>query len=130
MATLATATLTGRSGCEYPFLAYARDTEFKAMGAVYVVAIRYEAPVGPTYRYVYVGETRDLSDNPLTHCRTGCFERIGANSLFVRMEGNAQRRAEIVQDLREQYDPCCNSNGRGICDYPTIECPLVWPLGL
>ncbi|WP_146604561.1 hypothetical protein [Rhodoplanes roseus] len=130
MASLATATFTGQSGQAYEFLAYDRDTEFKSTGAVYVVAIRYTVPNGSSYRHVYVGETRDLSDSPLTHCRTACFERIGANSIFVRLEGNAERRQEIAQDLLETYDPPCNSDREGLCEYPTTECPLVWPLGL
>jgi hypothetical protein len=130
MASLATAMFTGRSGESYEFLAYGRDTEFKAAAAVYVIAIRYEVPTGSSYRHVYVGETRDLSDSPLTHCRTACFERIGANSIFVRLEGNPERRQAIAQDLAEKLDPPCNSGHDGICDYPTTECPLVWPLGL
>lgn len=130
MASLATAVFTGRSGQSYEFLAYGRDTEFKSAGAVYVIAIRYEVPSGVSYRHVYVGETRDLSDSPLTHCRTACFERIGANSIFVCLEGNEERRQTITQDLVEKYEPPCNSDRSGICDYPTTECPLVWPLGL
>lgn len=130
MASLAAATFTGQSGEAYEFLAYDRDTEFKSAGAVYVVAIRYPVHDGYTYRNVYVGETRDLADSPLTHCRTACFERIGANSIFVRLEGNPARRQAIAQDLLGRYDPPCNSDKEGICEYPSTECPLVWPLGL
>ncbi|NVO12579.1 MAG: hypothetical protein HXX10_00935 [Rhodoplanes sp.] len=59
-----------------------------------------------------------------------CFERIGANSIFICLEGNEERRQAIAQDLAEKLDPPCNSDRSGVCDYPSTECPLVWPLGL
>lgn len=130
MAKLGVETFVGKSGEAYEFLAYQRDTEFKQTGAVYFMAIRYPAPSGGySYRNVFVGETRDLSERQLNHRRTGCFEAVGANHVFIHLEGNPQRRQQIAKDLQEKYGPPCNANGHGDCAYPHEGCPRVWPWG-
>ncbi|EJW13147.1 hypothetical protein A33M_0306 [Rhodovulum sp. PH10] len=130
MATLGSQTFVGQSGTEYEFLLFQRDTEFKQAGAVYVVTIRYPSPSGGfSFRNVFIGETRDLSERQLNHRRTGCFDAVGANHVFVCLEGKEDRREAIKADLLAAYETPCNANGDGVCVYPNNGCPRVWPWG-
>ncbi len=109
MGKLASITLTGKSGTKYPFDVYPRSDEFKALGAVYFMTKRVKDSDGNgNHTFIYVGETGDLSDRPLNHHRTECFDRHGANCVLIHLEGNRTTRLAIEKDLREAYDPPCN----------------------
>jgi hypothetical protein len=61
MSAVGTITLTGKSGAKYSFSIYPRSTEFKPLGAIYVMAKEKDSS---TYTLIYIGETGDASKRP------------------------------------------------------------------
>ena len=109
MAKFGTITFTGFSGLKYEFTAHSRDTKFSAVGAVYFMTKRQKSGGGGnSHTLIYVGETGDLSNRPLNHHRTACFDKEGANCACIYIEGSKSKRLEIETDLRDYYDPPCN----------------------
>lgn len=109
MTKFGTVTFTGVSGSDYVFTAYSRDSEFNKVGAVYFMTKRVKKNDGGfSHTHIYVGQTGDLSDRPLNHHRTECFDENGANCVCIYPEGNKSTRLTIETDLREKYDPPCN----------------------
>lgn len=98
-------TLTGKSGSNFRFEIHPRETEFKNVGAIYVMAKKTSAN---NYSILYIGQTGNLSSRPLNHHKTDCFDRHGGDTLFVLAEGNESRRLSIESDLIGKYDPPCN----------------------
>ena len=98
--------LTGRSGTRYTFSIFPRTTTFQAKGGVYVVG---RATGGDQYSFCYVGHTGDLSKRPLQRDKTECFDRFGANQIFLIEEFDERRRAQIAEDLIVAYVPSCNA---------------------
>ena len=100
----------GRSGRIYNFLVYPRGTSFKkGLGAVYCVTNRYLKKDG-TYVHgaIHVGQTADLSTEFDDHPKQLCFEKYGASCVCIREEPDGDIRAQVVQDLIDNYDPPCN----------------------
>jgi hypothetical protein len=109
MAKLGTVTFTGQSGQEYVFTVYSRDTEFKALGAVYFMTTRQpDGKGGVSHTRIYVGETGDLSDRPLNHERKPCFDRNGANCVCLLLEEDYEKRCAVELDIRRNCNPPCN----------------------
>ena len=100
MASLGTITLAG-----YVFSIYPRSATFKAIGAVYVMA---KKTAQSNYTLIYVGETGDASERPFNHHRSDCFDRHGADHVFLRSESKRQKRLDIETAVRQKYDPPCN----------------------
>ena len=106
---LGTIDLKGASGRSWTFDVYPRDTTFNAVGAVYIQSERTRKPNGGgSHRFIYVGQTGDLSNRPLNHHKKGCFDRHGANSLLVYTEGSERTRLVIERDLIASLNPPCN----------------------
>ena len=99
-----TVTLTGQSGKQYTFNVYARSQKFNAIGAVYALA----KIASGKYVIIYIGQTGDASNRPFNHHRTACFDRQGADLVFLLSESSEKRRLEIETDLIRAYDPPCN----------------------
>ena len=100
----------GRSGRIYNFLVYPRGTSFKkGLGAVYCVTNRYLKKDG-TYVHgaIHVGQTADLSTEFDDHPKQLYFEKYGASCVCIREEPDGDIRAQVVQDLIDNYDPPCN----------------------
>jgi len=109
MPKLGTVTLIGVSGKRYEFSVYLREDAFKPLGAVFFLAKRIPIAEGEAeYTWVYVGESADLSQRPLSDKHKPCVDANEANSLCLYMEDDAQARAAIVADLARAYDPPCN----------------------
>ena len=106
MTKIGTIELTGISGVPYAFSIYPRSTRFRSAGGIYCMA-RLD-PNGK-YTIIYIGETGDLSNRPLNHHCTGCFDRNLADTLFIRAENNLQSRLNVETDLRKAYWTPCNS---------------------
>ena len=102
---LGTITLIGRSGSSYQFNIWGRSTKFNPAAAVYVQS---KVASNGKYDIIYVGQTGDLSQRPLDHHKTECFDRHGADKLLIRAEGNEQTRLNIETDLIQGYRPPCN----------------------
>lgn len=105
MATLGTITLTGASGTKYEFNIYERSTTFKASGAVYVMS---KVNANGKYVIIYIGQTGDLSGRPLNHHKTDCFDKNGADKVFIKSESAEKTRLAIETDLVRAYNPTCN----------------------
>jgi hypothetical protein len=97
--------LNGRVTGPYEFNIYHRETEFKAIGAVYV-----QSKVGANDRYqiIYIGQTGDLSVRPLNHHKTNCFDKRGADKLLIHSESSEKERFRIEAELIRNYNPPCN----------------------
>jgi hypothetical protein len=67
MSKLGTITLKGKSGAKYAFNVFSRSTGFKALGAIYFMTKRtVDSDGDASHTLIYVGETGDLSDRPIT----------------------------------------------------------------
>jgi len=112
VAKLGMITLKGASGTPWTFEVYPRDTAFRAVGAVYVQSARTRnANGGGNHRFVYVGQTGDLSNRPLNHHKKACFDRHGANALLILLESSERSRLAIERDLITALNPPCNDQG-------------------
>ena len=90
-APVGTITLTdGRNS--YEFNIWLRSQRFNAIGVVYVMARK---TADNNYNVIYVGQTGDASQRPFNHHRKECFDRHGADYVFLRTEPNGRRRFEI-----------------------------------
>lgn len=105
IANVSTITLTGKSSRQYTFRIYRRVQKFTAVGAVYAMARRNE---DGRYSIIYIGQTGDLSVRPLNHHRTACFDRNGADHLFIHAQSDEKTRFAIETDLIQAYNPPCN----------------------
>lgn len=101
-------TLTGASGMKYTFQMYPWNTEFKALGGVYVITKRTPSTSGGNHSLIYVGQTGDLSVRFDNHHKADCFNRHGTNCIGVLLEENEQRQLAIEADLLAAYDWPCN----------------------
>jgi hypothetical protein len=108
MAKLGTIDLKGTSGT-WTFNVWPRETEFNAVAAVYVQTVRTpKAGGGGSHKWIYVGQTGDLSKRPLNHHKKPCFDREGANCLLIHSEENEKTRLSIEADLIASLNPPCN----------------------
>lgn len=99
-------TLKGQSGAGYVFAIVPRQTAFQAKPGVYVLA----KSIAPNrYSFCFVAETADLSKRPLNPDKTACFDRFGADLIFVLEEYDASKRSQIVADLLQAFQPVCNA---------------------
>jgi hypothetical protein len=88
------------------FSIFPRSTTFQAKGGVYVVG----RDMGDDrYAICFVGHTGDLSARPLNRDKTSCFDRFGADQIFLIEEFDANRRAQVAEDLIQAYAPVCNT---------------------
>jgi hypothetical protein len=109
MTKLADLTVAGKSGNEYKFEVYARETAFNAVGAVYMVTKRTKKPGGnATHKFLYVGETGDLSTRFDDHHKQDCFDLEGANCICVHQDGGEKSRLAKESDLFKAHDWPCN----------------------
>lgn len=105
MASLGTITLTGESRTQYQFNIYDRSTTFKEAGALYVMS---KINSKGNYELIYIGQTGNLSDRPLNHHKTACFDKHKADKLLIRAEGSEKTRLAIETDLIKSYSPPSN----------------------
>ena len=109
MPKLGTVALTGESGKRYEFSVYLREDAFKPLRAVYFLAKRIPfAEAEAEYTWIYVGESADISQRPLSGKHKHCIDANEANCLCLHLEDNAQVRAAVVADLARAYHPPCN----------------------
>jgi len=108
MSNLGTIEITGKSGTEYKFLLYAVGQRFKALGAVYVMLALETKGASPWYRYVYVGETGDLSTRFGSHHKQECFDKEGVDHIGVHLDSSEKSRKSKESDLLDAYVWPCN----------------------
>jgi hypothetical protein len=84
MPKLGTVALIGASGKRYEFSVYLREDAFKPLGAVYFLAKRIPFAEGEAeYTWIYVGESGDISQRPLSPKHKPCIDANEANSLCL-----------------------------------------------
>jgi hypothetical protein len=105
---LATATWTGQSGENYSFTVYPINTRFRAVGAVYIFSKRTISNGSATHRFIYIGETGDLSTRFDNHHKANCIAKNEANCISIHLEDSDDRRLEIETDLCRLHDTPCN----------------------
>jgi hypothetical protein len=105
MSSVGTINLTGKSGTVYQFAIYERAQKFTAVGGLYVMS---KIVTGGNYSLIYIGQTGDLSSRPLSHHKTACFDKHGADKLLIRAEGDETKRLDTETDLVRNYNPPCN----------------------
>ncbi|MBU6449641.1 MAG: GIY-YIG nuclease family protein [Rhodospirillales bacterium] len=110
MSKIGEMTLKGVSGKTYIFQVYSRSTEFKALGAVYVMSKRTQksGESGGTHDFLYIGQTGDLSNRPLNHHKKSCFDRRGADHVSVHIISDEKQRLNTETDLIRAYSLPCN----------------------
>jgi hypothetical protein len=110
MAALDTVTIKGKSGTGYIFDVYDFSQAFKQVGAVYTI-LKYEIQPGTTswwYKYVYVGETGDLSTRFYDHHKEECFQREGANRIAIQLDSSEKSRKDKETDILNGGTWPCN----------------------
>lgn len=109
MAKIADLTVAGKSGTEYTFAIYPINTNWKEIGAVYVVTKRTEKPDGGgTHTYIYVGQTDNMNERHSNHHKASCFQRHNANCIGVLVESNETKRLKIEDDILKRHSWPCN----------------------
>jgi hypothetical protein len=109
MAKIGTATAKGISGTSYSFNVYPITESFKAIGAVYIITKRTPKPDGGgEHKFVYIGQTGDLSERFNDHHKDACFQKQGANYIWVHANQSEERRFDIETDLCRYHDAPCN----------------------
>ena len=109
MDKIGTMNVVGKSGTEYAFGLYPSRTGFKALGAVYIITERTaKSGGGGSHKYLYVGETGDLSTRFDDHHKQGCFDRNGANCIGVHLDDSEDSRLTKESDLHDAHDWPCN----------------------
>lgn len=98
--------LKGKSGAEYAFTIVPRQMGFQAKPGVYVLA-KMTSP--HQYSFCFIGQSADLSRRPLNPEKTACFDRFGADHIFVLEEFDSTRRDQMVTDLLQAFQPLCNA---------------------
>lgn len=105
MSKLADIQIAGKSGTKYKFGVYPYDTEWKEIGAVYVVSTRKSAG---NHTFIYVGQTDNLKERHGNHHKADCFTRHNRNALCVLVDNSQQRRVAIEADLLASRTWPCN----------------------
>lgn len=110
MAKIADATFNGKSGTGYSFAVYSLGTEFKALGAVYIITKRSSDSITGKFSHsaIYVGQTGDLSTRFIDHHKDQCFTKNDANCICILVENGEKARLAIETDLCRAYPnaPC------------------------
>lgn len=108
MAKIADANWKGSSGASYSFQIYPIETNFKALGAVYIFTKRTVANGNGSHDFIYIGQTEDLSTRFDNHHKAACITKNGANCISVHLNSNESKRLEIETDLCRLHKPPCN----------------------
>lgn len=116
----------GKSGERYPFQAWALETRFKLVAAVYFITKR--AYDNSTYRRachdgIFIGQTEDLSASLTDEARLERFRKFGANCVCVHLVADEGRRIAAEQDLRAAYSTHCNHQDRAARLFSAIDGP-------
>jgi len=108
MAKLADTTFSGSTG-QYDFEVYPLGTDFKNVGAVYIISRRTVDVQGKgTHTFIYIGQTGDLSERFDNHHKAKCFKENNANCICVHLESNERSRRAIEGDLVARNPTPCN----------------------
>lgn len=108
MSSLGSITIKGKSGSGYSFDLYRMGQSFKALGAVYVILELQSKDGSPWYRYIYVGETGDLSTRFDSHHKQKCFDKESADRIGIHLQSSEKTRTSIEDDILQGGTWPCN----------------------
>jgi len=101
-----TTVLTGKSGAEFTFTIFPRQSRFQPNAGLYVMG---RDTGGRRFEFCFVGHTDNLSVRPFNKEKASCFSSFGVDHIFILVEPDARRRAQIAEDLIQAYVPTCNT---------------------
>lgn len=105
---MSTINYTGKSKKEYTFDLYPVGTNFKKLGAVYIVTKREVKEGVGNHTLLYVGKADDLSTRFDNHHKQDCFDKRGGNYIGVHLLGTEKERDSVEKDLVPALNPPCN----------------------
>ena len=102
--------ISSLSGETYSFDVYDQQSVLKEISVVYLISKRTEKQdkSGFYHTYIYFGQTENLYNRMITHHKTECFVKHGANCISILAVDDEKRRLEIERDLIKQHSPPCN----------------------
>jgi excinuclease UvrABC nuclease subunit len=100
MSNAAQINATGASGTNYTFTIYPLNTQFNAVGGVYLILKQNTV--------LYVGQTGDLLRRFDAHHKEPCWLRHQADRMAVTGVSGERERLQIESDLIKAYNPACN----------------------
>jgi predicted GIY-YIG superfamily endonuclease len=105
---IADATFSGSTG-KYAFEVYPLGTDFKNVGAVYIISRRSVDAQGKcTHTFIYIGQTGDLSERFDNHHKAKCFKNNKADCICVHFNSNEKSRLAVESDLIAGNSTPCN----------------------
>jgi len=108
--TLGHVPIQGKSGQIYHFHAYALDTVFDRVGAVYFITSRNAAKDGRTaHSRIFCGETADLSTRASLDGHAASFKQYDANCICVYLSEDAEFRRSLEEDIHSNYKLLCTA---------------------
>ncbi len=105
MAAIEEISVVGASGTPFKFGVYRWGTDFKDVGAVYLI-LRNGNP--GKYDLLYVGQTGDLSERFDNHHKSPCFDRNGKTHVGIKVVSAERQRLDIESDLLRKNRTTCN----------------------
>lgn len=100
MSNTAQINATGASGTKYYFSIHPLNTQFNAVGGVYLILKQNTV--------LYVGQTGDLLRRFDAHHKESCWLRHQADRMAVMGGASESQRLQIEADLIKAYNPTCN----------------------
>ena len=100
--------INGASGQSYLFHAFALDTVFDQVGAVYFITSRNALKDGRVaHSRIYCGETANLSSQSWNKEQAASFKSHGANCICIFLSEDAQLRHTVEEDIHSNYRLLC-----------------------
>ena len=104
MASLGTISLAGKSGKSYSFEKYILNTNFNALGGLYL----FTRAADNTNYLLYLGHTQDLSSRFTNHHKEQCIDKNGGTHISVCVINDEKKRLEAEKDILSNYNFTCN----------------------
>lgn len=105
---IAIMTFTGKSGNEYAFNTYDKNTTFNEVSAVYVFVKRYTSGDQHYQQALYIGETNELGTRISNHETWPCVNKKGCTHIGIMLMPEQEDRLDAETDLRDKYRTPCN----------------------
>ncbi len=96
--------IEGASGRVYKFRAYALNSKFANLAAIYFITSRHLRPDGRvSHSRIYCGQTGDLSTLYTSIQKIMDFQQYDANCVCILPKAEEALRVEIEGDIRRKY---------------------------
>lgn len=104
-----TITFNGKSGKQYTFNTYSKDTSFRDVSAVYIFTKRACDSRGFDYYHaLYIGESGQLGTRIATHEKWSLVNRYGCTHIAIMQVSGESNRLTAETDLIHGQNPPCN----------------------